>query len=140
MARHIPERCMRQFGYVHDIPRPVSIVPAEGIDICFMGNIANSACAITNHAVKVQSPAQCVYGYLEWYLIVSHLHIIPPIEHADDVGPSDDMLLPSPGVADQHCLQMIAIIMDNLVGLVIPDGEVYTLTSQATHIARGGPV
>lgn len=47
------------------------------------------------------------------------------------------MLVIPPGVADQQSLQMIAIIMDNLMGLVNPGDEVYTLASQATHISHG---
>lgn len=37
-------------------------------------------------------------------------------------------------------LSMIAVIMDNLMGLVNPDGEVYTLAPHATNIARGRPI
>lgn len=40
----------------------------------------------------------------------------------------------------QQCLQMIIVIIDNLMGLVSPDGEVFTKLLQATHIARGGPI
>lgn len=54
---------------------------------------------------------ECENGYLEWYLIVSHPHIIPSVEHIDDVGYSDARVLvddvppPLPVDADdQHLL------------------------------------
>lgn len=28
--------------------------------------------------IRVQHPSQCDDGYLEWYLTISHPHIIPP--------------------------------------------------------------
>ena len=100
--------------------------------------------------MRIQFHAQCVDGYLEWYLIVSHPCIISPVEHADDdfrpsnaEGPSDDVPLPPPppfGVADHHRLQIIAVLTYNLMGLVNPDGEIYTLVSQITHIVRRGPM
>lgn len=52
----------------------------------------------------------------------------------------DDVPLPplTVDVDDRQHLQMIAVIMDNLVGLVNPDGEVYTGLSRAAHIVCGG--
>lgn len=81
---------------------------------------------------------------MEWYLTVSHPHIIPPREHGDDVVPSharghSDDVSPPPPPHDAdivHCLQMITFIMDNLMDLVNLDGEVYTLASQATQLSR----
>lgn len=88
-------------------------------------------------------------GYLEGYFTVSHPQIIPHRQHRDDDGPShakgnfDDVSLPPPppqGTDDAQCLQMITIIMVNLMGLVNPNSEVYTLTSRETHLARVGPI
>lgn len=81
--------------------------------------------------------------YLEWYITVSHPHIISLMQHEDDVrashvgGTSDDVSSPPPphGAYVTHCLQMITIIMDNLMDLANPYGEVYTLASQTTHLA-----
>lgn len=88
--------------------------------------------------------------YLEWYLIVSHPCIISHVEHAnDDVrpsnskGPSDDVPLPPPpplGVADHQRLQIIVVLTYNLMGLVNPYGEIYTLVSQIAHIIRRRPM
>ena len=52
----------------------------------------------------------------------------------DDVSPPS----PAAGADAQQCFKMIAIIMDNLMGLVNPDGEVYTRLSRAANIANGG--
>lgn len=60
-----------------------------------------------------------------------------------DVGvPIDDVSPPPPtaDVDDQQRLQMIAIIMDNLMGLVNLDDEVYTELARAAHIACKGPI
>lgn len=102
-----------------------------------MRNVVSSSRAITNHAVEVQFLGQCMDGYLEWYLTVSHPHIIPPVEHAGDGGTFDDVPLTSalpPAMDDEQRLQMITVFMDNLVGLVNLDGEVCSLTSQTSHI------
>lgn len=54
--------------------------------------------------------------------------------HVDDVLP-----LPPPiDSDDQRCLQMIVVIINNRMGLVNPDGEVFTGLSRATNIAHGG--
>lgn len=111
--------------------------------------------------MEVQFPVECVDGYLEWYITVSHPRIVPPSQHGDDVGPSHvgsshvvyshvDVRVPSDDVPprppppycadDTRHLQMIAGIMDNLICLVNPYGGVYSLASQEAHIARGGPI
>lgn len=91
--------------------------------------------------MEVQFPASCVNGYLKWYLIVLHPCIIPHVKYEDYVGGhSDDMSPPPYGVDDQQLMQMISVIMDNIMGLVNLDGEVYTLISQAAHIARERPM
>lgn len=84
---------------------------------------------------------------MEWYLTVSHPHIILHVEHTDDVRPSDvgvsidNVSPPSPADTDnQQCLHMIAVIMDSLMGLVNPDVKVCTGLSRAAHIARGRPI
>lgn len=158
MARHIPERCLRQYGYVQDIPRPIPTIPSEGTDSWFYRNILSFARAIRDHAEEVQFSAVCVDGYLGWYLTVSHPHIISPRQYGDDVGhshvrsshdgsshadvvvPSDDMALPPHDADNAQRLQIIVFIMDIFMGLVNPYDEVYSLTVQATHIAHKGPI
>lgn len=54
----------------------------------------------------------------------------------DDVPPYP----PPPDADDQQRPQMVAVIMDNLMGLINPDGEILIGLSRATHIARGEPV
>lgn len=82
--------------------------------------------------------------------------IIPHIDHTDDVGPFDVMISsdagiskvgvsvddvppppPPPGTYDQECLQMVVVIMDNLMSLINPCGEVFTRLFETTHIANG---
>ncbi|CAL5193590.1 unnamed protein product [Lathyrus oleraceus] len=148
VARHLPERCTRKYGYVQSIPRLVSDIPSAGIDWWFQSNFINFGHAIRDRAVRVQHPSKCKSGYLEWYLIVSHPRIIPYVEDSSDVGPSDvgvpnDDVSPPPPTAnvdDHQHLQMIAVIMDNLMDLVNPNGEVYIGLARIAHGARGGPI
>lgn len=74
-----------------------------------MGNVVISARAITNHIVEVQFHAYCVDDYLEWYFIVSHPRVIPLVEHAHDVGPSD-VRGPSNDVSPLQLLWMTSIV------------------------------
>ncbi|XP_058784737.1 protein MAIN-LIKE 1-like [Vicia villosa] len=39
VARHLPERCLRQYGYIHGIPRQVPEAPAGGIDRWFQSRV-----------------------------------------------------------------------------------------------------
>ncbi|CAL5199511.1 unnamed protein product [Lathyrus oleraceus] len=133
VARHLPERCMCQHVYVQDIPRTVPIVPASGINRWFQSNIINYVRVTIDSALRVQHDVQFEDGYLERYLTLSHRHIISPVEHVNvDVvpsvvgGPSDDVPPPPLGVNDHQHLQMIVAIMDNLMGLINPNGEVFT--------------
>lgn len=146
MARHLLKKCLCQLRYVQEIPQRIPTIPSKSIDRWFVGNVINSAPVIVDHAKEVQFSMQCVDGYLEWYFIVSHPHIIPLVEYEDGVElygarrPSDDVSAPPPfpsGVTDQHHLQMIAVIIDNFMGLVNSDDEVYTLGVRTSDIARG---
>lgn len=59
------------------------------------------------------------------------------------VGVPVDKVSSSPLASDadaQQRLQMIAVIMDNLMGLVNPNGEVYTGLSRAADITHGRPI
>lgn len=64
-------------------------------------------------------------------------------QHRSDAKPSLDVL-PAPStphdVNNALPLQIITAIMDNLMGLANPGGEIYTLVSLAAHIARPGPI
>ncbi|XP_058754089.1 protein MAIN-LIKE 1-like [Vicia villosa] len=125
VARHLPERCLRQYESHHQLPRE-----------------------IIDTTVEVQQPRQCEDGYLEWFHDVSHPRVIPPAASSDIPGPSRtrDSSDPSPPplpppVGDQDSrLQFIAVHLDSLMGLVNPDGEVYTILARLTDVARGGPM
>ena len=65
VARHLPERCLCQYGYVQDIPRSVLASPAGGIDRWFQSHILTSPCEIMDTVVEVQQPGQCEDVYLE---------------------------------------------------------------------------
>lgn len=94
----------------------------------------SNAIPIRENAVEMSFLGQCLNGYLESYFRVSHPCIIPPIQLVDDVGPShdrghsDDVSLPPPppfDMTDQHHMEMITLLSNNLMSLVNLDGEVY---------------
>ena len=84
---------------------------------------------------------------MEWFHSVSHPRVIPPATTFDVLEPSRARVsiepppsLRSPaGDHDSH-LQFIAVHLDNLMGLVNPDGEIYTGLARLADIARGGPI
>lgn len=98
--------------------------------------------------MRVQNHSQCKDGYMELYLTISNPHIIPLAEHTEDArpynvgAPANDvsLLLPPTDVDEQQRLQMIAFIIDNLMGLLNPYDEVLTRLSRVTHIARWEPI
>ncbi|XP_058752768.1 protein MAIN-LIKE 1-like [Vicia villosa] len=118
VARHFPERCLCQFGYIQGIPRSILEAP----------------------------PRQCKDGYLEWFLSVSHLRVIPSAATSDVSGPSGTRASsppppPPPLGGDQDSsLQYIVAHLDSLMGLVNPDGEVHSILARLADVARGGPM
>lgn len=71
VARYLPERCLCHFRYFHSIPRPIPVLTSKGIDIWFMSNIVKNAITIRYNVMEVNFPWQYLYGYLEWYFIIS---------------------------------------------------------------------
>lgn len=100
----------------------------EGINRWFLGDIVSSSRGIVDQVVQILFLAQCVDCYLEWYFTVLHPHIIPHIEHGDDVrpsdawGPFDNVPSPLDGVDNQQRLQIIVVIVENLMSLINQDG------------------
>ncbi|XP_058784417.1 protein MAIN-LIKE 2-like [Vicia villosa] len=96
VARHLPERCLRQYGYIQGIQRTVLEAPAGGIHRWFQSHIISSPREITDTAIEVQQPRQCQDGYLEWFHSVSHPRVIPPGATSDVPEPSGIMASSDP--------------------------------------------
>lgn len=60
-------------------------MPYRGIGKWFRSKIA-----ISEKVMDVSFRGKCLNGYLEWYFIVSHPHIIPPIHPVGDDGPTNN--------------------------------------------------
>ncbi|XP_057431214.1 protein MAINTENANCE OF MERISTEMS-like [Lotus japonicus] len=78
VSRHLPERVMRQFGYIQDIPRHPSEIQTTGSLV----ETAGAAYAdYAPHLVPLGTPAirsgDAVSEYMRWYIRVSHQFIIP---------------------------------------------------------------
>jgi len=77
---HLPERVLRQYGYIQTVPRPptdvVELSPAE---------IVQAFVDFHTHTLKAADWGEhagedtwCMaYGYVRWYTVVSHPQILP---------------------------------------------------------------
>ena len=77
--KHLPERVLRQYGYVQTIPAPprdyrAPPVTPQQMDERWMHFSAHLA--QTGHVARYAS--ECAAGYIEWYYSISHPFIIPP--------------------------------------------------------------
>ncbi|XP_058749532.1 uncharacterized protein LOC131622513 [Vicia villosa] len=54
VTRHLPAMCLRQYGFIQTIPRPIPVVPTGGIDRWFQSHIISSAREIKENSSIVQ--------------------------------------------------------------------------------------
>ncbi|XP_014517379.1 protein MAIN-LIKE 1-like [Vigna radiata var. radiata] len=74
--RHLPERVLRQFGFVHIIPRSPESLPMADIhtiDLHWLRYVDHAFIGV----VEAEDPSTCVDEYLVWFRRVSHLYITP---------------------------------------------------------------
>ncbi|XP_057429839.1 protein MAIN-LIKE 2-like [Lotus japonicus] len=75
---HLPERVLRQFGFIQDVPRHPSEVPTTGS----LAETADAAYAdfephMRPQGIPVSYAGEAVQDYMRWYGGVSHRFIIP---------------------------------------------------------------
>jgi len=83
-ARHLPERVLRQYGYVQTIPRPpTDIGPLAPADVA-MAFMEFSLHVLSQQErddlVPEAEPWSHYVGYMRWFLISAFLHIFYCIE------------------------------------------------------------
>ena len=91
MVRHLPERVLRQYGYVQTVPRPptttVPLAPAE---------VATAFLEFVVHVLSRQDKGEPVPedegwkhsdGYMRWFYRVSHPLIVNPAPVPEYVAP-----------------------------------------------------
>ncbi|KOM47225.1 hypothetical protein LR48_Vigan07g092900 [Vigna angularis] len=76
LSRHFPERVMRQFGLYQEIPRPPTTVADANVIV-----VDYAWLHFMNHVImnvrQISYPSECVNGYIQWFMRVSHPYIIP---------------------------------------------------------------
>ena len=74
--RHMPERVLRQYGFVQTIPRHPIAAPLspQQIDERWLQFVSYKA----QTGDVARYPSECVPGYVEWYYSISHPYIIAP--------------------------------------------------------------
>ncbi|XP_057426297.1 protein MAINTENANCE OF MERISTEMS-like [Lotus japonicus] len=78
VRRHLPERVLRQFGYIQDVPRHPSEIQTTGS----LAETADAAYAefaphLRPQGIPATYPGEAVEDYMRWYSAVSHRFIIP---------------------------------------------------------------
>ncbi|RHN47301.1 putative aminotransferase-like, plant mobile domain-containing protein [Medicago truncatula] len=76
---YLPERCLRQFGYIQYIPRPPPNFNTFNVDVEW-NDCHSSANQIIGDAHLTSYPFEVTDTYMEWYYKVSHPHLIRPTE------------------------------------------------------------
>jgi len=79
---HLPERVLRQYGFVQMIPRHPSMhlqgdQSIEELDYRLIHFHAH----VVQDVTPIESAGQCVEGYMEWFRLVSHPYIIQMLDH-----------------------------------------------------------
>jgi hypothetical protein len=80
---YLPERVLRQFGYVQDIPRSPQLITAvrlsvAEVDARWLG-YSDYVVHTFNRVRQATFPSECTDKYFEWYRTISHPYIIPPV-------------------------------------------------------------
>ncbi|XP_057444600.1 protein MAINTENANCE OF MERISTEMS-like [Lotus japonicus] len=78
VRRHLPERVLRQFGYIQDVPRHPSEIQTTGS----LAETTDAAYAefephLRPQGIPATYPGEAVEDYMRWYSAVSHRFIIP---------------------------------------------------------------
>jgi len=82
MVRHLPERVLRQYGYVQRIPRPptdIMVIAADDVAHAF----TKFALHVLSHQqrgdqVPDNQPWAHTRGYMRWFVAMSHPIVNPP--------------------------------------------------------------
>ncbi|XP_073225956.1 uncharacterized protein [Cicer arietinum] len=140
VAKYLPERCLRQFGYIQYIPSPPLPDPARlfDVDVEWLGYVT----PVTELFPKLRPatyPSECEDGYLEWFYQVSHPLLVRP-----DGVPQVPRYSVPPTSADASSSQPPPILQQ--IGDLIqqglsehqasPDDELYRHFYKALYLSR----
>jgi len=138
---YLPERCIRQFGYIQDIPPPppdrhAFDVGAEWIDY------HSSVHRVIGGASLVTYPYEVTNTYMEWYYRVSHPRLIRPNEDPHRPVPVPTYRVPDDaGPSDPRMSLIASKLQDYLdaVGATKEESQFEDLY-EALDLTRGGPL
>jgi len=94
--RHLPERVLRQYRYVQTVPRPptdvVELSPAEIVQ-AFVDFLTHTLKAPDWGDHAREHTSRTTYGYVRWYTVVSHPHILPLLPGDIPRPPNEEQII-----------------------------------------------
>ena len=94
--RHLPERVLRQYGYVQAVPRPptdvVELSPAEILQ-AFVNFRTHTLKATDWGEHAVEDTWSMADGYVPWYTVVSHPQILPLLSGDISRPPNEEKIV-----------------------------------------------
>ena len=136
-STHLPERVLRQFGYVQTIPRPPAAAAPSGltvdkIDQVFMEEMEERLIDEEMRGATVDNPWDHQPGYIAWYYKVSHPKMLRLEAHSKPPEPPHLEVLveqqASQGVRDHFAIcQNVRLELERAVsdGEALPGTPIY---------------
>jgi len=96
LHRHLPERVLRQYGYVQTIPRPLTDVAemsAAEIAQAFLDFCTRTLKAADWGEHAGEDSWRMADGYVRWYTVVSHPQILPLLPGDIPRPPNEEQII-----------------------------------------------
>lgn len=138
---YLPERCLRQFGYVQYVPPPPPDPHTFNVDAEWI-NYHSSVCRVIEGALSVTYPFEVTETYMEWYYNVSHPRLICPADDPHRPVPVPVYSVPNDARPSDPRLALIASELQGYLDKIGATREkpMFRRLYHALDLARGGPL